>query len=221
MQIQLMSFGFKNGRPGKADAVLNARGVANPGTAAQRKRKTGCDKDLHADVMRDPKALAIIADIVRLAEEAAAGCRAACSSNTLDAAPLAPLADGGTADGASTPCCSRSDDEPAEERDEAGEESQEDEEEEEEEEDMSEGEVAQQQQQQPQPARYAYPAAQSTGMPFQHQGGAAHAPPPPLLPMGHLTDDQLRLLQSWYTAGFRAGMQGGSPHSTLSPQPDF
>ena len=64
--INVISFGFQaSGRPPNADKVLNARIVENPGSSRQRRKHNGLNKDLAKDVLKQPKARALINEGVK------------------------------------------------------------------------------------------------------------------------------------------------------------
>ena len=71
IEIVIMSFGFQSsGRPSNANKVLNARSVENPGTARQRQKHNGLNKDLAKDVLKQPKAQNLISEGVDSIREA-------------------------------------------------------------------------------------------------------------------------------------------------------
>jgi RNase adaptor protein for sRNA GlmZ degradation len=65
--VTVTSFGHKFGTPG-ADHVLNPREVANPGK--EYGDSTGLNKKVREQVFQEPKALDLVTEGVRLAQEA-------------------------------------------------------------------------------------------------------------------------------------------------------
>ena len=78
--ITLMSFGYNKGMPASFDVMFDARGIINPAKGGHYSHTDGRDHDLQMEVIRDPKAKAIVRAVIGLAKKSpnariAIGCR--------------------------------------------------------------------------------------------------------------------------------------------------